>query len=95
LTIAKLCCVLNIGKVCVDTGFYVNSNVLPIVKQCHDLGVTISHKLHSSESEHIIIIKAKAHQRANAILHCFISRENVYVRPLVEYNSVTCSSYLK
>ena len=54
-------------------------------------------------SEHINIIVAKAHQRANAILRCFVSRDtnllvrafNVYVRPLVEYNSVTWSPYLK
>lgn len=92
---------LNIGKICVDTDFHINSNVLPVVKHCRDLGVTISHNLQSSE--HINIIVAKAHQRANAILRCFISRDtnllvrafNVYVRPLVEYNSVTWSPYLK
>jgi len=87
--------VLNIGKVCVDASFRINSKDLSIVKQCRDLGVTISQNLQSSE--HINIIVAKAYQRANAILRCFVSRETnlhirayiVYVRPLVEYNSVT------
>ena len=80
---------------------YITSYVLPIVKQCLDLGITISHNLQSSE--HINIIVAKAHRRANAILCCLVSRDtnvlvrafNVYMWPLVEYNSVTWSSYLK
>jgi len=70
------------------TCFYLNSNVLPIVKQCPDLDVTKSHNLQSSE--HINIIAAKAHQRANAILRWFVSRDThllvrafkVYVRQL-------------
>ena len=69
------CCVLHIGTVCVDTCFHINSNVLSIVKQCLDLGVTISHNLQSSE--HINIIVAKAHQRASAILRCFVSRDKL------------------
>ena len=71
------------------------------MKRCCDLGVTISHNLQSSE--HINLVAAKAHQRANAILRCFVSLDKnvllrafiVYVRPLVEYNSVTWSPYLK
>jgi len=48
------------------------------------LGVTISHNLQSSE--HINIIVAKAHQRANAILHRFISRDtNILVRAFNVY----------
>jgi len=48
-------------------------------------------------------IVSKAHQRANIIHRCFVSR-NVdllvrafitYVRPLLEYNSVTWSPHLK
>ena len=31
------CCGLHIGKVCVDTCFLIDSNFLPIVKQCLDL----------------------------------------------------------
>ena len=45
----------------------------------------------------------KVHQRANAILRCFVIRDNVllvnafktYVRPTVEYNSVVWSPHLK
>jgi len=71
--------VLNIGKVCVYTSFRIDSNDLSIVKQCRDLGVIISHILQSSE--HITIMVAKAHQRANVILRCFISRDtNLLVR---------------
>jgi len=92
--------VLYIGKVCVDTCFYINSNFLPNAKQCRDLNVTISHNLQSSE--HINIIVAKAHQRANAILRClylitqtYLLVPLVYVSPLVQYHSVTWSPYLK
>jgi len=55
----------------------------------------------------INVIAAKAHQRANAILHCFLSKNInmlergkrgflVYVRSLLEYNSVIWSpSYVQ
>ena len=53
-----------------------------------------------SPTAHIASITAKGHQRANAILRCFESRELVrafttYVRPLLEYSSVVWSPYLK
>ena len=67
------CCILSIGKVCVDNSFHIDSNILPIVGQCRDLGVIISHDLQSSE--HINTMVAKAHQRTNAILRCFVSRD--------------------
>ena len=46
---------------------------------------------------------AKSHQRANMIIRCFVSRNTdllvraftTYVRPLLEYNSVVWSPYLK
>jgi len=46
---------------------------------------------------------SKAHQRANAIHGAFVSRDTsvlvraflVYVRPLVEYNSIMWSPHLK
>jgi len=49
-----------------------------------------------SLSNHISVIVAKAHQRANIILHCFVSRGRkllvrafeLYVRPILDYNSV-------
>ena len=66
-----------------------------------DLGIIISHDL--SSSTHISVIVAKAHQRANTILRAFVSRDRslllrtylVYVRPLVESNSVIWSPCLK
>jgi len=53
---------------------------------------------------HINVIAAKAHQHANAIFRCFVSKNInmlkrgflVYVRPLLEYNSVIWSpSYVQ
>jgi len=54
-------------------------------------------------SQHIGEITAKAYRRANCILKCFASRDNdlyvhafvVYVRPILEYNSVVWSPWLK
>jgi len=70
---------------------------LPTAKTCRDLGVLITGDL--SPSVHIDNIVAKAYQRANAILKCFMSRDvtlltrvfTVYVRPILEYNCVTWS----
>ena len=42
------------------------------VQSCRDLGITMTHDL--SFSEHINNMVFKAHQRANAILRCFVSR---------------------
>ena len=72
-----------------------------IVTSYCDLGITITSDL--SPSSHIDRIVSKAHQRANIIHRCFVSR-NVdllvrafitYVRPLLEYNTVTWSPHLK
>ena len=64
---------------------------------CRDLGVVVSHDL--KPAAHIGQMVAKAHQRANTILRSFASRDVallvrafiVYVRPIVEYNSVIWS----
>jgi len=56
-----------------------------------------------SFSAHINNIVFKAHQRANAILCCIVSRNItlllraylVYVRPLLEYNSTIWSTHYK
>ena len=71
------------------------------VSSCRDLGVTVTSDL--SPSVHIQDIVVKALQRSNAIHRCFLSRNVslltraflVYVRPLVEYNSVVWSPHLK
>jgi len=71
---------------------------LPVVTHTRDLGVIVSSDL--SPSVHITDIVSKAHQRAGLILRTFISRDIhlpvravlVYVRPIVEYNSIIWSS---
>jgi len=71
------------------------------MSSCRDLGVTVNHEL--SFSDHISSIVYKAHQRANVIHRCFESRNislllrpfNVYVRPLLEHNTVIWSPNLK
>jgi len=91
------CCVLNIGKPKFDTKLSVRGVALPIVQSQRDLGVIVSGDL--SPSLHINDIVVKAHRRANLILRAFESRDVclllraflVYVRPLVEYNSVIWS----
>ena len=79
----------------------INGNTLPVVNTCRDLGVLISSDL--STSVHIDSIVAKAHQRAKAILRCFVTRDpqlltrayTAYVRPILEHDCVTWSPHLK
>ena len=74
---------------------------MPIVNSCRDLGVIVSSDL--SPRLHINNIVLKANQRTNMILRCFISKDIntllhafvVYVRPLLEFNSVVWSPYFK
>ena len=95
------CCTLHIGNDTLCRPMCINSNILPVVNTCRDLGVLISSDL--SPSVHIDGMVAKAHQRANAILRCFVSRDSrlltrtytVYVRPLLEHDCVTWSPHLK
>jgi hypothetical protein len=95
------CCVLNIGKIKCAHNFNIDGNVLPVVSSSRDLGVIIAQNL--NPSSHITTIVVKAHQRANMIHRCFVSRDAgllgrvflVYVRPLVEHNSVVWSPRLK
>ena len=78
-----------------------DGNALPVVASCRDLGVMLASDL--SPSIQIGEIVRKAHQRANAILRCFETRDKellvrtftTYVRPLLEYNSVIWSPHLK
>ena len=95
------CCVLNIGKVSPSMSLHIDGNIMPVVTQCSDLGILMSNNL--LPGNHIISIVAKAHQRANSIHRCFVSRDinllvrayTVYVRPLLEYNSIVWSPCLK
>jgi len=95
------CSVLTVGRSSIDASYCIDGFSLSRATQCRDLGVTITSDL--SPSQHINEITAKAHKRANCILRCFASRDvnllvrafTVYVRPILEYNSVIWSPYLK
>ena len=64
------CC---IGNAALCRPMCINGNTLPVVNTCRDMVVLISSDL--SPSVHIDGIVAKAHQRANAILRCFVTRD--------------------
>ena len=72
---------------------------MPVVPQTRDLGVTVCANL--SPTVHVCDVVAKAHKRANLILRTFESKDIsllvraylVYVRPIVEYNSIVWSPY--
>jgi len=96
------CFTLKIGKIpsCVlvsGTEYRIDDCILLSVASCRDLGIIVSCDL--STREHINAIVLKAHQRANMILKCFISKDikvllpayYMYVRPILEYNSVVWS----
>ena len=97
------CCILNIGKIPCEivSNYCINNVALPVVRSCHDLGVNISSDL--SFHAHINDIVLKAQQRANIILRSFICRDInvllrafiVYVRPLLECNTVIWSPSCK
>jgi len=97
----RKCSVLTVGRSSIDASYCINGFSLSRVTQCRDLGVIITSDL--SPSQHINEITAKTHKRANCILRCFASRDvnllvrafTVYVRPILEYNSVIWSPYLK
>jgi len=104
LTISiEKCCVLNIGSTQNYAYLHISNDVLPVVyiDQVRDLGVIVSHDLRPATQINATI--AKAHQRANAIHRAFVSRDIsplvraflVYVRPIVEYNSIIWSPHLK
>ena len=71
------------------------------MKTCRDLGVLISSDL--SPSVHIDSVVAKAHQRANAMLRCFVTRDagllisafTVYLRLILVFNCVAWSPQTK
>ena len=100
LSIAK-CNTLSIGKTPVDAQFHIHDTELPQLSHCRDLEVVITYDL--SCSLHTQQICVKAHQGANSILRCFMSGNVklllrafiVYVRPMLEYNSVIWSPHLK
>src|SRR5664279_1748382 len=97
------CFVIHIGRYSAyhDISYKLGSSNLASKQVASDLGVTIDNDL--SFYAHINNIVRKAHQRANLILRCFISKHSaslikafkVYVRPILEYNSPAWSPSLK
>ena len=95
------CNLLTLGRSLAYEKYYISDNQLPSCTQSRDLGIIINSDL--TPADHIQQITVKAHQRANSILRCFVSGNIsllvraflVYVRPVLEYNSVVWSPYLK
>ena len=92
------CCILNIGRrKSPAMEFCINSKKLSTNMSCRDLGVVVLNDL--KPAAHIGQMVAKGHQRADTILHSFVSRDVallvrafiVYVCPIVKYNSVIWS----
>ena len=85
--------ILNIGSKAVSVSYHNCGNILLHVKSCRDLGVMLTSEF--SPSVHISEITV-GHQRANAMLQCFETRDRdllvhafvTYVHTLMEYNSV-------
>ena len=66
------CSVLDIGKSTVPLdGLHIRNNVLNVTRTNVHLGITVIDDL--KPRAHINKIITKAHQRANAILGCFLS----------------------
>ena len=96
--------VLNIGSTQNYAYLHINNDVLPVVDQVSDLGGIWStdYGLHTST---LRLPKRTSVQIANAIHRAFVSRDDtkpilvraflVYVRPIVEYNSIIWSPHLK
>ena len=83
ITISKGC-VLHTGKGNVSHPFFINGSYLPVVNSSRDLGITITSTL--LFADHITNIVAKAHQRANMIHRCFVSRNTtLLVQAFVTY----------
>ena len=95
------CYVLNLGTHVCDQFERLNISSNALVPTCRDLGVNVTSDL--VPSVHIDRIIVKAHQRVNNILRCFVSHDRLsltkafvtYVWPLLEYNSVMWTPYLK
>ena len=99
LSVSK-CNILTVGNACDGMHYCLSGARLPQGNTARDLGITISSDL--SPSQHISEIVLKAHQRSNHIIRCFVSGNTnslvrafcVYVRPLLEFNSVVWSPTL-
>jgi len=91
---------LNVGKNSHCIVVSIGGSTLPVVTHTRDLGIIVSSDL--SPSLHVTDIVSKAHMHAGLILRTFMSRDIhllfkraflVYVRPIVEHNSVIWLPY--
>jgi len=57
--------------------YYMDGVALNTVDKVHDLGIIVDTKL--TFVEHINLMVARAHRRANQILRCFLSKDNEIV----------------
>jgi len=93
------CCVRNVDRVISNVNVNINGAILLAVEHTRDLGVVVSSDL--SPSLHVSEIAGKAHKCAALIHKTFVCRDAnillraylVYVRPLLEFNSVIWSSH--
>jgi len=72
ISISK-CNIFSIGNTFLNASYQTDTKGLPHVTCCKDLGIMLTSEL--SPTAHIASITAKGHQRANAILRCFESRD--------------------
>ena len=91
------CCVLNIGTKISVPELHLERGALSVCHKVRDLGIVVSDCL--SPSAHVADVVSRAHRRA--ILRAFTSQDVrlllrafiVYVRPVLEYNTVIWSPY--
>ena len=93
------CCMLNIGTNVFAPELHIESETLSVCHDVRDLGIIVTDCL--SPSAHVADVVSRAHRRAALILRAFTSRDIrlllrafiVYVRPVLEYNTVIWSPY--
>jgi len=95
------CCVLNIGTEITAPRLFLDNCALSVLTQTRDLGIIVNDSL--SPTAHVMDIISKAHRRSALILRPFTSQDVkllirayvVYVRPLLEHNTVIWSPYFE
>jgi len=100
------CCILHLNRRCMTfcsdvEPLCISGAPLVVCNSVRDLGVIVNDSF--TPSNHIAKITALAHQHVNILLRSFTSREVAilvkafvtYVRPLLEYNIVVWTPYLK
>ena len=80
--------------------YHIGNNIISTLSAVSDLGIIVSSNL--KWHKHICNISSKASIHCYQLLHCFSSNVWIllktyitYIRPLLEYNTVLWSPYLK